>query len=160
MYTVGHSTRSLEELIGLLKKYGIEVVVDVRRFPTSKMYPHFRREVLQRELTKEGIEYVWLGESLGGFREGGYERYMETEEFARGMEELLDVLESGKGVAILCRERLWFKCHRRFLSDVLTGLGYRVIHLIDKERSYVHRRSRKPPPRLESRRVSESALGV
>ncbi len=160
MYTVGHSNRSLEELIRLLRKCSIKVVVDVRRFPTSKMCPHFEREALRGELSKRGIEYVWLGESLGGFRRGGYEKYMETEEFVRGMEELLSVLESGKRAAILCKERLWFKCHRRFISDVLVGLGYRVIHLIDEEKSYVHKRSRRPPPQLESRRVVENALGL
>jgi len=154
VYTVGHSTRSLRELLEILDRYGVKVVIDVRRFPTSKRYPHFRRESLERELSARGIEYVWLGRDLGGFRRGGYESYMETEEFARGVERLLNLLERGKRVAILCRERLWFKCHRRFISDVLVGLGYRVIHIILKEWTYVHKSSRKPPPSLERRRIS------
>ncbi len=147
VYTVGHSNRSLDDFLKLLEKYKIDVIVDVRRFPSSKKYPHFKKEELKKTLEEHGFSYSWLGDKLGGFRPGGYEAYMETEDFKKGFQELLKIIREesarGKRVAIMCRERLWFKCHRRFISDVLVWLGYRVIHVIDEEKTYVHKKSRK-----------------
>lgn len=144
VYTVGHSNRSLEEFLKLLDKYGIGIVVDVRRFPSSRRYPHFRREELERALKEKNLRYVWLGDKLGGFRPGGYEAYMETADFKSGFSSLLRIVEEsrGKRVAIMCRERLWFKCHRRFISDILVWLGYRVVHIIDEDKVYMHKKSR------------------
>ncbi len=141
IYTLGHSNRELNELINLLKKYNIKLLIDVRRFPTSKRYPHFNRENLGKVLNKYGIAYVWLGSKLGGFRSGGYKAYMNTEEFREGLRNLLSLINNLKEghAAIMCRERLWFKCHRRFIADELVKLGYKVIHIIDDKRVYTHR---------------------
>ena len=139
VYTIGHSSRSLKELIAILKDYKISLVVDVRRFPTSRLFPHFKKESLERALEEIGIKYVWLGDLLGGFREGGYLEYMKSKEFEMGFRRLLDLIRSNNRVAILCRERLWIKCHRRFISDKLVEEGYRVIHIIDRRRAYERR---------------------
>ncbi|HDD33784.1 MAG: DUF488 domain-containing protein [Thermoprotei archaeon] len=147
VYTVGHSTRSLEELIKLLKAYGVGILVDVRRFPTSSICPHFKAENLEKALKRRGIRYVWLGDKLGGFRKGGYAKYMETEDFRRGLEELVEVIEEGEargvGVAIMCSEKLWFKCHRRFIADALAEKGIKVLHIIDEGRLSEHKRKRR-----------------
>jgi len=138
VYTVGHSNRSLEELLALLRKHGVEVVVDVRRWPKSSKFPHFNATQLKEVLEHEGFRYVWLGSELGGYREGGYERYMETEDFKRGLEALEALAREGV-VAVLCAERLWFRCHRRFIADALVRDGFRVIHIVDEGRVYEHR---------------------
>jgi len=139
IFTIGHSTLSLREFIDLLIKYNIEMVVDVRRFPTSKKFPHFKMEILKEELGKHKISYIWLGEKLGGFRKGGYRNYVETKDFKSGIKELLENLK-GRTV-IMCAEKLWFKCHRRFIADELVKKGIKVIHIIDKKRTYEHRKS-------------------
>jgi len=88
----------------------------------------------------EGISYIWLGKELGGFRSGGYVRYMNTEEYAKGIEKLKRIINSSKHhIAIMCSEKLWFKCHRRFISDTLVKQGYTVIHIIDFDKTYKHR---------------------
>jgi len=144
LFTVGHSTRSLEEFVRLLAWYRVELVADVRRFPTSSKYPHFSKETLSRELEARGIGYVWLGNLLGGYRRGGYRAYMETKGFACGVEKLLQ-LASRRKTALMCSERLWFKCHRRHIADHLTSLGHTVTHIIDRKRVYTHKRREKEP---------------
>ncbi len=144
VYTIGHSNRPLNEFIDLLKRYNIRVVVDVRRFPKSARYPYYNREVLEETLENEGISYVWLGELLGGYRSGGYEEYMKTEGYREGIRKLVEIIErSNKHVAIMCSERLWFRCHRRFIANTLVELGYDVIHIIDKDKVYVHKRQKR-----------------
>ncbi len=140
VYTVGHSNRQLKEFLAILERYSIDLVVDVRRFPTSRKFPHFSRDSLAAALQAMGVSYVWLGDLLGGFRSGGYEKYTETDDFARGMARLVELVESGRTVAVMCRERLWFKCHRRFIADKLVEMGYVVIHIIDLDRTYRHKR--------------------
>jgi len=127
IFTVGHSNRTVEEFIKILKEAGVEVVVDVRRFPRSK-FEHFNRENLQSILKKNGIEYYYLGEKLGGFRKGGYENYTKTEEFNEGIEELIKIARE-KPTAIMCAEKLVFRCHRRFIAKRLEELGFTVMHL-------------------------------
>jgi len=141
VYTLGHSNRSINEFINILLKFGIRTVVDVKRFPTSRKFPHFNRESLESRLSSLGIKYVWLGDLLGGFRSGGYESYMKTKEFREGFEKLVRIVKGcNQGyVAILCRERLWFKCHRRFISSELVRQGFDVIHIIDSNRTYKHK---------------------
>lgn len=133
-YTIGHSTRTLTELSSILKQYGVEVLVDVRRFPGSKRCPHFSQQNLATELLRQGIRYVWQGELLGGFRKGGYRKYMETEEFTRGVSQLERTVESGV-TALMCAEKLWFRCHRRYISDELVRRGSEVAHIIDQKRT-------------------------
>jgi uncharacterized protein (DUF488 family) len=151
---VGHSTRSLEDLVDTLKAYDIELLVDVRRFPGSRRLPQFGSAELKAALESNGIAYLWL-ESLGGRRPAhrdshnlgwtnsafrGYADHTETEEFAEGLFELLNVAE-GLLTAIMCAEVLWWRCHRRIVSDVLVSLGYDVIHIRDAKVSERHRLS-------------------
>lgn len=151
IYTLGHSTRTLEEFIEILKVYEIIFVVDVRRYPRSSKYSHFNRENLKEVLAKNGIEYVWLGEMLGGMRKarkykgkpwGGYLEHMETEEFKKGLDILIDLAKRGT-TAILCAEKLYFKCHRLLISLKLIELGFAVIHIIEKNKVY-EQKSKKP----------------
>lgn len=140
IYTIGTSNRSIEEFIGILKKYQIATVIDVRSFPKSERFPHFNRENLREALEKEDIGYFYLGDKLGGFRKGGYENYTKTEEFAKGIEKLEEIAELSLSV-FFCAEKLFFRCHRRFISDVLTEKGWKVIHIVDKERIYGHKKA-------------------
>ena len=129
--------------ISLLKYYDIKMLVDVRRFPKSTKYPYFNRDRLQHKLDKLGIGYLWLGVLLGGFRKGGYEEYMKTEDYTEGINRLLSAIQNTNcNVAIMCSEKLWFKCHRRFISDTLVSRGIEVIHIIDKGKTYKHRLKR------------------
>jgi uncharacterized protein (DUF488 family) len=114
----------------MLEEHGIEVLVDVRRFPTSKV-EHFKRETMEQWLSERGIEYVWLGEELGGYRHGGYEAYMETEEFKEGMKRLLEIARQ-KRACVMCMEPNPKYCHRRFISAHLEREGAKVIHIITK----------------------------
>jgi len=84
VYTIGHSNRNKESFINLLKKHAIQILVDVRRWPTSKT-EHFRLEYLKEWLPKMGIEYIWLGDRLGGYRKGGYQAYTESGAFKEGL---------------------------------------------------------------------------
>jgi uncharacterized protein (DUF488 family) len=120
IWTIGHSTRSLEELVALLDECGIELLADVRRFPASRRHPQFNRSNLQTTLAPTGIAYVWL-EDLGGRRNArkdshntawrnagfrGYADYMETEPFARAIEELTAQAQQ-KRTAVMCAEQAW-----------------------------------------------------
>ena len=127
IYTIGYGGRSLRKFLEILKDNGISMVVDVRRFPTSKN-PDFKRENLEASLREAGVGYMYLGDLLGGFRRGGYERYMESEEYRVGIEQLLKVMEEGMAV-IMCKEKNVGGCHRRFISKTLVDLGVEVIHL-------------------------------
>ncbi|HDM43775.1 MAG TPA: DUF488 domain-containing protein, partial [Candidatus Woesearchaeota archaeon] len=136
IFTIGHSNRSLEEFVSLLKHYGIKQIVDVRRFPTSKVVPHFKKEILKAALEKSGIEYKHI-ERLGGYRKIGYKEYVKTKEFRSALRELIELAEKKK-TAIMCSEALWFKCHRRYIADELVKLGWIVKHIITKERVIKH----------------------
>jgi len=136
VWTVGTGRRSLEEFLRLLQKYGIEAVVDVRRFPTSKL-EHFKKENLEQSLKEVGIEYFHVQE-LGGYRKGGYRKHMESEEFRRGLE-FVERLASERRVAIMCAEVLYFRCHRLLISHALKARGNEVVHIIDERRSYEHK---------------------
>ncbi|MEM4389035.1 MAG: DUF488 domain-containing protein [Candidatus Micrarchaeia archaeon] len=137
IWSIGHSTRSIVELIELLKHYGIEVVADVRRFPISRKFPWFARKSLSQILPANGINYIWLGEELGGFRKGGYEAFAETGEFATAVAELANLAKK-KRVAVLCAEKLWWRCHRRYIANALAQQGWEVVHIFDKKRSEPH----------------------
>ncbi len=128
VYDIGHSTRSKELFLLILKRHSIEIVVDVRRFPRSKKFPHFNMETMKEYLSKEGIEYLWMGEKLGGFRKGGYEEWSKTETFSQGIEEL-ENLAMKKRTVILCAEGFYLRCHRKFILEKLTKSGWEVKHL-------------------------------
>jgi uncharacterized protein (DUF488 family) len=148
VYTIGHSTRTLNELVAALKANNIRTLVDIRSFPMSHRMPHFNRESLELELPKQGIAYVWMKE-LGGRRKKirndspntglrndsfrNYADYMLTDEFAQGVERLLEITDGGN-TAIMCAERVYFQCHRMLVSDYLTAHGHTVLHIDDDKR--------------------------
>ncbi len=134
IYTVGSSTRTIEEFLDLLREYGVDLVVDVRRWPKSR-FEHFVREELQVHLSEAGIGYEWMGESLGGFRKGGYESHMTTDRFAEAIRQLECRARAGR-VAVMCSERLPWRCHRRFIGDALERRGWEVVHVIDEGRPW------------------------
>jgi uncharacterized protein (DUF488 family) len=147
IHTIGHSTRELSELISALQAHRIKTLVDIRSFPMSRRLPHFNRENLEQELPKAGIEYRWLRQ-LGGRRKKSivdspnvalrndsfrnYADYMLSAEFRNGIDELLNIAEH-EPVAIMCAERVYFRCHRMLVSDYLTAHGHEVLH-IDNEK--------------------------
>ena len=135
IFTLGTSRRSEEDFVEILLSYGIQVLVDVRRFPKSKM-PAFNREYLEDLLKKEGIQYRYLGNELGGFRKGGYEEYTLTDHFIKGVDEIEDIAEDSITV-LICAERFPWKCHRRWISRELHRRGWRVEHIIDKGKVWV-----------------------
>lgn len=139
IYTLGTSNNSAEEFLQLLNEYGVEAVVDVRRFPASR-FPHFVGEALAQLVRQAGLGYVYLGAELGGYRSGGYDAYMLTEEFQRGIEQL-EQLAGEKSVAVVCAERLPWKCHRRFIGFALMERGWQVINIIDPKRTWRFRGS-------------------
>lgn len=143
IYTIGHSTRLLAELIEALQAHGIKTLVDIRAFPMSRRHPHFNRENLALELPKAGIEYVWMKE-LGGRRGKqrdespntalrnasfrNYADYMLTPQFASAANEVRK-LAGEAPTAVMCAERMWFQCHRMLVSDYFTAHGDDVEHI-------------------------------
>ncbi|MFQ6064556.1 MAG: DUF488 family protein [Candidatus Bathyarchaeia archaeon] len=130
IWTIGHSNRSTKYFLDLLAEHGIEVLIDVRRFPTSKV-EHFRREEMEKWLRKHGIEYIWMGGELGGYRRGGYRVYMKTKQFAEGAARLLELAKE-KRVCIMCLEPNPKYCHRRYISAYLEKQNVKVIHILKK----------------------------
>jgi len=130
VWTIGHSNRSIETFLDLLKEHSIEVLVDVRSFPTSKI-EHFKREEMERWLPEHRIQYVWLGKELGGYRRGGYRAHMRTKLFREGIKRLLETAAQKK-TCIMCMEPNPKYCHRRFISAYLERKGANVIHIITK----------------------------
>jgi len=155
LYTIGHSTRSFEEFIELLRENNIQILVDVRTWPHSERYPHFNRDTLVENLKKHRIRYEWLGKELGGFRKKGlgekspnkawknqsfrnYADHTMTEEFGQGITELLELAKAGR-LAFMCAERYYRSCHRQIISDYLTVKGHIVTHIVDEGETEEHR---------------------
>jgi len=115
-----------------LNAYGIKILVDVRRFPTSK-FEWFKKKNLAKTLAEQGIRYIFLGAELGGYRKGGYEAYTTTENYRRGLKKI-EALASNDKVVVMCSERLPWKCHRRFIGKSLQDRGWEIIHIIEKDR--------------------------
>jgi uncharacterized protein (DUF488 family) len=135
LFTLGTSNRSFNEFLALFKEHGIEAGVDIRSFPTSR-FPHFKKESLQRNLLSEGIQYLYLGKELGGFRKGGYPAYMETDSFQKGLDRL-EEMGREKKTAFFCCEKFPWKCHRRWISERLIQRGWHVIHIIMKGKIWI-----------------------
>ena len=129
LISFGHSTKTFDDFVQLIRGAHIETVVDIRRFPQSRRHPHFSRNRLDRELTARGTGYVWLGDDLGGFRDEGFDAWMKTSDFARGIETLERLAGTGL-VAFMCSEGEPWKCHRRFVSRALFERGHEVSHLL------------------------------
>lgn len=151
IYTIGHSTRSIEEFLALLKAHGIEEVVDVRTIPKSRRNPQFGQDMLAAALKKEGIAYVHHA-ALGGLRRPskesintgwentsfrGFADYMASESFQEGLEELKAMAEK-KRVAIMCAEAVPWRCHRSLIADALTVQGWQVLHIQSRKTAKEH----------------------
>lgn len=152
LFTIGHSTRSLEELISALQAHGIKTLVDIRAFPMSRRLPHFNRESLEKALPEAGIQYVWM-KDLGGRRKKilaespnvalrndsfrNYADYMLTPEFEQAMKRLIQLAEKSP-TAYMCAERVYFHCHRMLVSDWLVAHGHEVLHIDDEKPSKPH----------------------
>jgi uncharacterized protein (DUF488 family) len=132
VYSLGTSTRSQAEFAGLLQSHGIEMVIDVRRFPTSRL-EHFKQRALAHLLAEAQIDYLYLGDKLGGYRSGGYQAFTTTPEFEAGIN-IIEKTASGKSCVILCAERLPWRCHRRFITSELEKRGWQIKHIIDEKR--------------------------
>ena len=143
VYTIGHSTRTLDELIAALQAHEIKVLVDIRAFPMSRRLPHFNRESLEKALPQTGIEYRWeprLGGRRKKIREDSpnlalrndsfrnYADYTLTEEFKAAIHDVIKLAEE-TNTAIMCAERVYFQCHRMLVSDWLALHGHKVLHI-------------------------------
>jgi len=135
IYTLGTDRRSEEDFIEILLAYNILVLIDVRRFPKSKI-KIFTREYLEALLRREGIEYYFLGAELGGFRKGGYIAHTQTDDFSEGIA-LIESLASHKTAVIVCAERFPWKCHRKWIARELHKRGWEIEHIIDKGKVWV-----------------------
>jgi uncharacterized protein (DUF488 family) len=151
IWTIGHSTRPLDEFLGLLGTVQINMVADVRSFPGSRKYPQYGKEALAATLAEHSIGYRWLP-ALGGRRRSspdspntawrnasfrGYADYMSTAEFQRGLTELLN-LAADTRTAIMCAEAVWWRCHRSMIADALCVRGVEVVHILGAEHTAVH----------------------
>lgn len=144
--TIGHGTRTTDELAALLHEAEVSTLVDVRRYPKSRRQPHLSRERLAEDLPARGIGYEWWGEALGGRRSAdaptlarsvwrspafaAYSAYMTTPEFRAALAGLEERAKAGEALAIMCAETVWWRCHRRLIADALALDGLEVEHLI------------------------------
>lgn len=143
IYTIGHSTRPIDEFLDLLREHGIAQLVDIRTIPRSRHNPQYEQDALAESLDQAGIDYVYL-RSLGGLRSSrkdspntgwrnksfrNYADYMQTDDFRRGIDELLD-LSAHAITAILCAEAVPWRCHRSLVGDALLVRGAKVLDII------------------------------
>lgn len=151
IFTIGHSTRTAEEFAGLLENAGVRFLVDVRRYPGSRRYPHFNREKLQEFLGTRGIAYIHAPE-LGGRRETAadskngfwrnasfraYADHMSSAEFQSAIERVEQIAASIP-IAIMCAEAVPWRCHRQLISDALVARGHDVQHILSDRRTDAH----------------------
>lgn len=152
IYTVGHSTRPAVELVELLRAHGIRTLVDLRTVPRSRTNPQYNADVLEDTLAEVGIRYVHLPR-LGGLRHPrkdspnsawrnssfrGFADYMQTDDFARGLEELRALTPHGP-LALMCAEAVPWRCHRSLVADALHARGVEVRHITSATRAQEHR---------------------
>jgi uncharacterized protein (DUF488 family) len=126
----------MDEFTRVLKSYAIDMVIDVRRFPHSRKFPHFNKENLEVVLPQSGIAYVHFAD-LGGFRKEGYQAFSKSEEFHKALEKLLKLVE-GKNAAVMCAEILWWRCHRRYIANALATSGHEIVHIFDEHKTQLH----------------------
>lgn len=132
----------MSELVNLIRHYGVKIVIDVRRFPTSARYPWFKGEEMEKLLISREMEYHHLGELLGGYRSGGYRAYTETMQYKEGIRKLLSIA-GGARTAILCSERFPWRCHRRFIARTLEEMSVPVVHIIDRDHVWIPKESKR-----------------
>jgi len=151
VWTIGHSTRTIDHFISMLQAFQIELVADIRSFPGSKRYPHFNKEALESSLPGYGISYTHI-EELGGRRPAhansknsawkhpafrGYADYMETGEFEKGIRQLEELAQDIR-TAFMCSEAVWWRCHRSLVSDYLKVHGWLVYHIMEVGKAEEH----------------------
>lgn len=151
IWTIGHSTHSLEELVAMLKSFDIQLLADVRSYPGSRKYPQFNKPALEISIPMAGIEYTHIRD-LGGRRKAvpdskniawrypafrNYADYMETDDFKKGIDELIK-LAVKKRTAYMCSEAVWWRCHRSMISDYLKVRGWRVMHIMGESKAREH----------------------
>ncbi|MGZ4143659.1 MAG: DUF488 domain-containing protein [Actinomycetota bacterium] len=154
VFTIGHSTRPVEELVEMLRAHGVTLLVDIRRFPGSRRHPQFNSAALARALSDAGIGYEHA-EALGGRRAPvpgspntglrnaqfrGYADHMATQEFSTALDRLIERSE-GTDLAVMCAEAVPWRCHRSLLSDALVARGIEVRHIMGVGEAPVHRPS-------------------
>jgi uncharacterized protein (DUF488 family) len=169
VWTIGHSTRPLDQFLSLLATHGIEAIADVRSLPGSRKYPQYGKDALAATLHDQGIAYQWFP-VLGGRRRTtanspntawrnasfrGYADYMSTAEFASGIRALLD-LAGGSRTAMMCAEAVWWRCHRSMIADALCVQGVTVMHIMDEKNGVLHPMT--SPARIEGGRLTYSLL--
>ena len=153
LYTIGHSTRTLDDLIATLQAHQIQILADIRAFPMSRRLPYFNRDSLELSLPAAGIRYVWM-KPLGGYRKKvleksphialrnqsfrNYADYMLTPEFEDAARELIALAEQSR-TCYMCAERVYFRCHRMLLSDWLVAHGHEVLHIDAKGPPRAHK---------------------
>jgi uncharacterized protein (DUF488 family) len=152
VFTVGHSTRTLDELVDLVCSHGVDLIADVRKIPRSRRHPHFDAVTLPAALGAAGLGYRHLP-GLGGFRRErpdsinrawrnpsfrAYADYMQTPEFAAELDRLLE-LGRAQRVAIMCAEAYWLRCHRSLIADALVGREEPILHIVSADRAEPHR---------------------
>jgi uncharacterized protein (DUF488 family) len=152
IHTVGHSSHPLDKFLAILAAHNTNIVIDVRRFPASRKWPHFHAASLAESLRKRGIEYVGMPE-LGGRRQPrpnsphtawrvaafrGYADFMDTPEFPAGLARLIDTSKSMQA-ALLCSEALPWRCHRSLIADALTVRGWRVFDILNEKEARPHK---------------------
>lgn len=160
--SIGHGTRSTDELTALLREAGVETVIDVRRYPAGRRQSHLSRVRLSVDLPPRGLGYEWWGETLGGRRQptagaetttgwrnpafAGYAEHMATQPFQHALAMLEERARAGEALAIMCSETVWWRCHRRLIADALVRDGFVVEHLIDRLPGRAHPSGNGPQP--------------
>lgn len=151
IWTIGHSTRTLEEFVAMLHSFQIQMLVDIRSYPGSRRYPQFNKEALEISIPENNIQYIHLKE-LGGRRKvnpnskntawrhlafRGYADYMETNDFNEGIK-TLEKIAAEQRTACMCSEAVWWRCHRSMVSDCLKVHGWKVMHIMDVAKEAEH----------------------
>ncbi|ALA60510.1 DUF488 family protein [Nitrospira moscoviensis] len=152
LWTIGHSTRPIDEFLALLKAHDIRQLVDVRTVPKSRHNPQFNTDRLAKSLKKAGLGYLHMPQ-LGGLRKAkkdsintgwrnasfrGYADYMQTDQFVEALEELM-AYGTDKSTAIMCAEAVPWRCHRSLIADALTSQGWTVVDIMTEQRADPHR---------------------
>jgi uncharacterized protein (DUF488 family) len=151
IYTIGHSTRSLDDFVGLIHQHGIEQLADVRTVPKSRRHPHFAGDALSKSLPAVGINYRHLP-GLGGLRKPaadsnnrgwrhpsfrGYADYMQTPAFEAALNELIE-WAADRSTVVMCAEAVWWQCHRQLIADALVARGIEARHIMSAKAADVH----------------------
>jgi uncharacterized protein (DUF488 family) len=178
IYTIGHSTRTLEQLVRLLEAHDVGQLADIRTIPKSRRHPHFSRDALAESLPKIGIAYRHFG-GLGGMRKPradsrnggwrhpsfrGYADYMDTPEFEAALDDLIGWARRGEArrprrhTAIMCAEAVWWRCHRQLTADALVARGVEVRHITSTSAAPAHELTEFA--RVDGARVSYPGLGI